>query len=287
MQSRLSAIRSSPTPAVQPVARLLFRGPTGVGKSSVTGALSEFLFGDLDHRLKIDGGFYGSKPSSGELETLKELLIRHIERYPFNIILLDEYEKMHPDYRNIILGVADGRITDKNGRSVKTNLNIIIATTNTGSRAILSLGTHVGFSPTAVSAEDVSSAIARATRDEFAPEQIGRFSRVLDFNPLTPDVTRTIVENHLSGPGASASGSILTRFQTLGIRLEFDESVIAYMSAAYFDDKLGARKLADNIEALFVTDFLSRKLQAGEMVPGRSYRVRHMAATGYVLENGD
>jgi ATP-dependent Clp protease ATP-binding subunit ClpC len=264
-----------------PIISLMFPGPTGVGKTEVARALSEFLFGDHKRLLIINGEAYSAPPGSGDIEKLRNTIIEHIERYPFNIIVPDEFEKMHPDYQAVILSLGDGKMTDSLGRSVKSNLSIILTTTNIGSEKIRDLRRTIGFTTSPPSAAEVAETFHREAEKGFRPEVVGRFDGIIPFNPINREMGESIIKQYLVEGRDLPSGSIQHRLGLHNIHLEFDQSVYDFMLANYISFEFGARKLAKNIEQDFVQGFLTLQMNQG-LKPGGRYKVSH-DGKGYKL----
>lgn len=266
-----------------PIGRLLFPGPTGVGKTETVRAVCEFLFGSQKPLLRIEGGSYSAPQSADQLENLRNTIIRHMEQYPFNIILLDEFEKMHRDARDIILSLADGGLTNEKGRSVRSNLSLLVATTNAGSSEIQAASRRIGFAGAETSQGEINATVMRALATEFKPEQLGRFAVVVPFNQLSPEMAQSIVRNYLVGNSAVKTESISQRFKKLGIDLEFTDELIAHMAKHLIKPGLGGRGLANSIEESIVSNYLTPLHIKGELQSGKKYRIG-LGQAGYTME---
>ncbi|QST02072.1 ATP-dependent Clp protease ATP-binding subunit (plasmid) [Pontibacillus sp. ALD_SL1] len=181
----------------QPIASFLFIGPTGVGKTELSKALAKHLFGSEEALIRIDMSEYMEPHSVSKLigsppgyvgYTEQGQLTEKIRRSPYCIILLDEFEKAHPDVRNIWLQVlADGQLTDSHGRKVSFDNTVIIATSNAGedARHKHTLGFDSGDATQQLTAIET-------LKDSFPPELLNRWSSIIQFNRLTIEDVKTI-----------------------------------------------------------------------------------------------
>lgn len=262
-----------------PLVRILSLGPTGVGKTALFKALREFLFTDEEAMKTIHGEYYQTAESA---ERLKELLVKHVRDYPFNITLFDEIEKMHPDVRNLVLGLADGELTDSRGNKVFASLTVFGATANVGSRDLFkSLQAPIGLLPQndRQTLEDLAKDEARlreifwkAAEKEFNTEQLARFDYHLIYSPLVEEVAEVIANVYLNDEELS----LRRRHLDNGYDIIFDQSLVKHIVTApeFFDYKYGARRLAIAIENFVNREFLTNAIIEGDIVTGKKYRVR-------------
>jgi ATP-dependent Clp protease ATP-binding subunit ClpA len=240
----------------KPIATLLFAGPTGVGKTACARALADYFFGqgqtlnplirldmsEFQHPIQVDRLLgTGNKPGK---------LVRDIRERPFSVLLLDEIEKAHPLFFDVLLNVMDeGILVDNNGRITDFRNVILIMTSN--------LGTQQSKGITFVTTEakhDVSGVI----RNFFRPEFYNRIDQIVTFQPLDPATVASITHKELMALNEREG------FKERGLNLTFSQTLIDYLSQEGFDPKYGARPLQRTIERLVVAklaEFLLHKLE--------------------------
>ena len=249
----------------RPIGSFLFLGPTGVGKTELARALAEFLFDDENAMVRIDMSEYMEKYSVSRLIGAPPgyvgydeggQLTEAVRRRPYQVVLLDEIEKAHPDVFNVLLQVLDdGRLTDNQGRTVDLKNTVIIMTSNIGSSAIAASGTGLGEAAYETMKRDVTDAL----RDHFRPEFLNRVDEVIVFHALTETDLERIVELLL----ADLAGRLAT--QEIGI--ELTPAARALIVREGTDPTFGARPLKRTIQRL-VENPLARAIVAGEFRPG-------------------
>ncbi|PRQ16809.1 putative ClpA/B family, P-loop containing nucleoside triphosphate hydrolase [Rosa chinensis] len=275
----------------RPMATMLFCGPTGVGKTELTKALSACYFGSEEAMVRLDMSEYmerhsvskliGSPPGYvgfGEGGTLTEA----IRRRPFTVVVLDEIEKAHPDIFNILLQIfEDGHLTDSQGRRVSFKNALVVMTSNVGS-TIIAKGrkSSIGF----VLTDDESSTYAgiKATvmeelKSYFRPELLNRIDEVVVFHPLEKSQMLEIVNIMLQ--------EVKQRLISLGIGLEVSESVKNLICKEGYDRIYGARPLRRAI-TLIIEDPLSEALLAGVYQPGDTAVIDLDASGNPSVSNG-
>ena len=258
----------------RPMGSFLFLGPTGVGKTELTKALADMLFGDPNAMIRIDMSEYMEKHSVSKLIGSPPgyvgydeggQLTEKIRRKPYSVVLFDEIEKAHPDVFNMLLQVLeDGILTDSQGRRVDFKNTVIIMTSNVGASA-LETKRSMGFASsdnTEKEKEDVKTLLMSHLKQTFRPEFINRIDEIIIFNKLTqPDIER-ISNIMLEEVGR--------RIEALGVTIKFDESVTKLVSKEGFDPAFGARPLRRTIQRLiedsFSTEMLEGKIQKGDVV---------------------
>ena len=260
----------------RPIGSFIFLGPTGVGKTELTKALAELLFGDPNAMIRLDMSEYMEKHSVSKLIGSPPgyvgyeeggQLTEKIRRRPYSVVLFDEIEKAHPDVFNILLQVLeDGVLTDSQGRKVDFKNTILIMTSNVGASALTgpAKGT-LGFSekPEEENTEKVAhDRVMDALKATFRPEFLNRIDDIIIFNRLTEEDIKKIAHLMLSEVGA--------RIHDLGIEITFDDSVAALMAKEGFDAVYGARPLRRAIVQLvedpFSGEMLEGKIKAGDKV---------------------
>ena len=261
----------------RPIGSFLFLGPTGVGKTELTKALAEAMFGDENTMIRIDMSEYmekhavskliGSPPGYVGYEEGGQLTEK-VRRKPYSVLLFDEIEKAHPDVFNILLQILDdGHITDSKGRKVSFKNTVIILTSNIGARSIIE-PKKLGF----ISVQDVKKTyeeMKKNVMDEvkkvFRPEFLNRIDDIIVFHPLTTDNIRAIAEVMVKG--------IIKRIsRNVGIELELTEDAINYLAEKGYNQAYGARPLRRTIQNM-VEDKLSDSILEGTIRDGDYVKV--------------
>lgn len=253
----------------KPIGSFLFLGPTGVGKTELAKALSEFLFNDENAMVRIDMSEYGERHSVSRLVGAPPGYVGHeeggqlteaVRRKPYCVVLLDEIEKAHPDVWNILLQVLDdGRLTDSQGRTVDFKNTILIMTSNLGSDLISSrsetLETSQGY-------EQVQKDILALLRHSIRPEFLNRIDEILVFKPLGKAELRKVVDIQVD--------RIAKRLAKQNILLEISNSAIEIILREGYDPVFGARPLRRALQHLLLDqlgeEILSGRIGAGHKV---------------------
>jgi ATP-dependent Clp protease ATP-binding subunit ClpC len=258
----------------RPSGSFIFLGPSGVGKTELSKALAEFLFGDEDALIQLDMSEYmekhtvsrliGSPPGYVGYEEGGQLT-EAVRRKPFSVILFDEIEKAHPDVFNTLLQILeDGRLTDSQGHTVDFKNTIIIMTSNLGTRDI-SKGVGIGFTAArddAVTYEKMRETVQEELKRQFRPEFLNRIDEVIVFHKLTLDDVKLIVDLLMR--------RVEDQLKSKDIDIELTDAAKTLLAERGYDQALGARPLRRTIQRL-VEDPLSEKLlhkefRAGETV---------------------
>ena len=236
--------RAGISPKKKPVS-FLFVGPTGVGKTELVKTLATDLFDTPESLIRLDMSEYmekhtvarliGSPPGYVGYDEAGQLTEK-IRRRPYSVILMDEIEKAHPDVLNILLQILDdGRLTDAHGRMVNFENTVIIMTSNAGSS---NKTTSLGFGKTA--SEQGKDKAMKALEDLMRPEFLNRIDEIVAFNQLTEDDFARIAGILL--------GDLAGNLSERGIRLTWDDSLVAYLVEKSYSLKFGARNLRRLIE---------------------------------------
>ena len=260
LQSVSNAIRRSRaglSDESRPIGSFVFLGPTGVGKTELTKALAEYLFNDRNAMTRLDMSEYMEKHSISRMIGSPPgyvgyeqggALTESVRRKPYQIILLDEIEKAHPDVYNVLLQLLDdGRLTDGQGRTVDFTNSVLIMTSNLGSQLY-----------------PEGKAIDKATEDKimdevngfFKPEFLNRLDDVLIFNALTEEHINDILTIHLDKLVANLEGQ--------EIKIVFDDKASGWLAKKGFDKKYGARPIKRTIEK-YVQNPLAELIISGEL----------------------
>jgi ATP-dependent Clp protease ATP-binding subunit ClpB len=249
----------------RPNGSFLFLGPTGVGKTELTKALTEFLFDTEDAIVRVDMSEFMEKHSVARLVGAPPgyvgyeqggYLTEAIRRRPYSVILLDEIEKAHPDVFNILLQVLDdGRLTDGQGRTVDFRNTVIVMTSNLGSTEIQTLAGESQY-------EEIKAVVMLQVAQHFRPEFINRVDESVVFHPLTQDQIRIIAQIQLK--------SLMVRLKEKDLSMEISDSALDELGKTGFDPVYGARPLKREIQQAIENPIamaiLSGKFGAGDLI---------------------
>ncbi len=255
----------------RPGGSFIFAGPSGVGKTELSKALAEFLFGDDDALIQLDMSEFHDRYTVSRLVGAPPgyvgydeggQLTEKVRRKPFSVVLFDEVEKAHPDVFNTLLQVLeDGRLTDGQGRIVDFKNTVLILTTNLGTRDIakaVSLGFQAG-NDTASNYERMKNRVVDELKQHFRPEFLNRIDDIIVFHQLTEEEIVSIVDIMLTRVDAQL------RNKDMG--LELTASAKQLLAKRGWDPVLGARPLRRTIQRE-IEDALSEKILFSELKPG-------------------
>ncbi|MCA9353122.1 AAA family ATPase [Patescibacteria group bacterium] len=249
----------------RPIGSFIFLGPTGVGKTELTKALTEFMFNDEKALVRVDMSEYMEKHSISKLIGSPPGYVGHedagqfteaVRHRPYSVVLFDEIEKAHPDVFNILLQVLDdGRLTDGKGRTVDFRNTIIIMTSNLGSQYIQKMQS-IGFSDNTSNQnyEATKKKVMETLKDFFRPEFLNRLDDVVVFDTLSQDVIARIVENQLA--------HVTKRLQTKDIKITYSKKLVAHLAEQGFDPKYGARPLKRLIQNELLNELALKMIRA-------------------------
>ena len=249
----------------RPIGSFLFLGPTGVGKTELARALAQFMFDDETALVRIDMSEYmekfavsrlvGAPPGYVGYEEGGQLT-EAVRRRPYQVVLLDEIEKAHPDVFNVLLQVLDdGRLTDSQGRTVDFKNTIIIMTSNIGSAAIAASGARSGDA----AYEEMKRQVTETLGAHFRPEFLNRVDEIIVFHALTEADLERIVDLLVA--------DLATRLASQDIVLELTDAARELLVREGTDPAFGARPLKRTIQR-YVENPLARSIVAGEFKPG-------------------
>ncbi|MBQ1900253.1 MAG: AAA family ATPase, partial [Erysipelotrichaceae bacterium] len=259
-------------------------GPTGVGKTELSKALAEALFGDENAIIRLDMSEYMEKHTVSKLIGSPPgyvgydeggQLTEKIRRRPYSVVLFDEIEKAHPDVLNIMLQIlGDGRVTDSQGRMVDFKNTVIIMTSNLGARIITGGGNALGFGQSEESCEakaqedyeNIRSAVMEELKNTFRPEFINRLDDIIVFRKLSEADVEQIAERMLR--------TLAGRLHDMEIEVTFDPSVPKTIAKHGFDPVYGARPIRRAIQSE-IEDRLSEKILEGEVRAGDNITVSY------------
>jgi len=254
----------------RPIGSFMFLGPTGVGKTELARALSEFMFSDERAMIRIDMSEYMEKHSVARLIGSPPGYVGYeeggqltevVKHRPYSLILFDEIEKAHPEVFNILLQILDnGRLTDGKGRTVNFKNTIIIMTSNLGGeyiREMASLGfNYAKANEMKTQKENLKVKIFDALRDYFRPELLNRIDEIIIFNPLMPKDIEKIVNLQIE--------KVANRLLGKDIKLELTKEAKSYLAKKGYDPNYGARPLKRLIEKE-ILDLLAEKIINNEI----------------------
>ena len=258
----------------RPIGSFLFLGPTGVGKTELSKALAEALFGDEQSMIRVDMSEYMEKHSVSKMIGSPPGYVGHedggqlseqVRRHPYSVVLFDEIEKAHPDVFNILLQVLDdGHITDSQGRKVDFRNTVIIMTSNAGAQAIID-PKRLGFVTKEDAAGDykrMKSNVMNEVKLIFRPEFLNRIDEIIVFHALSADNMKKIVSMMCKEVCARAK-------EQLGITLHVRDSVKKYIVETGTDQKYGARPLRRAVQNL-LEDKLAEAVLDGTIKRGQA-----------------
>ena len=268
----------------RPIGSFLFLGPTGVGKTELSKALAESLFGDENAMIRIDMSEYmephsvskliGSPPGYVGFDEGGQLTEK-IRRKPYSVILFDEIEKAHPDVMNMLLQILeDGRLTDSQGRTVNFKNTVIIMTSNIGARLITDKKT-LGFSKTnkdnkekeessKKEYEDIKKEVMDALKKELRPEFINRIDEIIVFHKLTDNEISKIIDIMLK--------EVTTRLEAQKIKIELEPEVKELIASKGIDKNFGARPLRRTIQSV-LEDRLAEEILDGNLKKNKTNKI--------------
>ena len=262
----------------RPIGSFLFLGPTGVGKTELSKALAEAMFGSENDLIRVDMSEYMEPHSVAKMIGSPPGYVGHddggqlsekIRRNPYSVVLFDEIEKAHPDVFNILLQVLDdGHITDSKGRKVSFKNAIIIMTSNAGASRIVD-PKNLGFATKTTEQQDyqrMKKGVMEEVKRLFKPEFINRIDEIMVFHPLNKTELREIV--------TLLSANLIKRCdRQMGITLSVSQTLKNHLVEKYCDVKMGARPLKRAIQTV-IEDPL-----AEEILQGRIRQGDHILAT--------
>lgn len=264
----------------RPIGTFLFLGPTGVGKTELSKALAEVMFGDENAMIRVDMSEYMEKHTVSKLIGSPPgyvgydeggQLTEKVRRHPYSVVLFDEIEKAHEDVFNIMLQIMeDGRLTDSQGRRVDFRNTIIVMTSNVGAKNITEKTTPLGFRSGSsgdgtMSDEHIRDAVMGDLRRTFRPEFLNRIDETIVFHQLTKDEIREIAIRMLE--------TVAQRVDAMGLKLRWEDEVVSLLSDKGFDPVYGARPLRRTIQST-VEDAVAEKMLEGVIKTGDTVLIK-------------
>ena len=261
----------------RPIGSFLFLGPTGVGKTELSKALAEAMFGTEEAIIRVDMSEYmeghsvskmiGSPPGYVEFDEGGQLSEK-VRRNPYSVVLFDEIEKAHPDVFNILLQILDdGHITDSKGRKVSFKNTVLIMTSNAGAQRIVD-PKNLGFAAVSDAKRDyerMKTGVMEEVKRSFKPEFINRIDDIIVFHQLNQENMKAIV--------SLLASNLYKRCESqMDIRLSMTAAMKEYLVEKYSDAKMGARPLKRAIQSV-VEDALAEEILLKKVQPGDSVSV--------------
>jgi len=263
--------------ADRPIGSFLFLGPTGVGKTELSKALAEAMFGSENSMIRVDMSEYMEKHSVSKMIGSPPGYVGHeeggqlsekVRQNPYSVILFDEIEKAHPDVFNILLQVLDdGRITDSQGRMVSFKNTIIIMTSNAGAQRIIT-PKKLGFKAEENKEADyklMKDGVMEEVKRIFKPEFLNRIDETIVFHTLSENELKKIVKIMLKGLAARAK-------EQMGLKLKFTETAVKHLANIDKEANYGARPLARKIKTE-VEDLLATEVLLGHIKEGNEIKI--------------
>ncbi len=264
----------------RPVGSFLFLGPTGVGKTELSKALAEAMFGDEGSIIRIDMSEYMEKHTVSRLIGAPPgyvgfdeggQLSERVRRKPYSVVLFDELEKAHPDVFNVLLQILDdGVITDSHGRKIDFKNTVIIMTSNTGARLISEKKSSLGFASEQSDVADyekIKSNVMGELKKTFRPEFLNRIDDIIVFNQLNKEEISLIGRKMLEKLGDKLAENEITA--------QFADSVVEMVASKGFDPVYGARPLRRTIQS-DIEDLFAEKILDGTVKKGDSVTVEYI-----------
>ena len=229
----------------KPIASLLFAGPTGVGKTQMAKSLARFLFSDEERITRFDMSEYASPAAVARLVGTaygtEGVLTARVREHPFSVVLLDEFEKAHPAFFDLLLQIlGEGRLTDAAGRVADFCSTVVIMTSNLGAESYQQ--DKFGFATTTNARRDAQAHFADAVRAHIRPELFNRLDRIVPFAPLDEATVRLIARREVDLAGRR--DGIAYRH----IDWDIGDDVVAHLARSGFDPRYGARPLKRAVE---------------------------------------
>jgi ATP-dependent Clp protease ATP-binding subunit ClpC len=259
----------------RPIGSFVFLGSTGVGKTHLAKQLAKEIFGTEDSLIRVDMSEYQEKHTISKLVGAPPgyvgydeggQLTEQVKNKPYSVILFDEVEKAHRDIFSVLLQILDdGHVTDSLGRKINFRNTLIIMTSNLGVKKLQDFGTGIGFGSSKYgSDEKKKEVLMKEMKNFFSPEFLNRIDDIITFNSLKEEDIKKISEIEIK--------KLITRLNEMNYKINYDQTLVDYISKVGYDEMYGARPLKRAIQDK-VEDLVSEEVLKGNVKEGTSYKV--------------
>jgi len=259
----------------RPIGSFIFLGSTGVGKTHLAKQIAKELFGSEDALIRVDMSEYQEKHTVSKLVGAPPgyvgyeeggQLTEKVKNKPYSVILFDEVEKAHKDVFTVLLQMMDeGHVTDSLGRKINFKNTLIILTTNLGVKKLQDFGSGIGFNNSYSNEEAKKQTLLKEMKNFFSPEFLNRIDDTIVFNSLSKENIKKITSIELN--------KMISRLQEMKYKINYDETVVEYLSKLGFDEIYGARPLKRAIQDK-IEDLISEEVLTGNILENKSYELK-------------
>jgi ATP-dependent Clp protease ATP-binding subunit ClpC len=259
----------------RPIGSFIFLGSTGVGKTHLAKQLAKEIFGTEDSLIRVDMSEYQEKHTISKLVGAPPgyvgydeggQLTEQVKNKPYSVILFDEVEKAHKDIFSVLLQIMDdGHVTDSLGRKINFRNTMIIMTSNLGVKKLQDFGTGIGFGSSKYSSDEKKKEVLmKEMKNFFSPEFLNRIDDIITFNSLNDENIKKIAEIEMK--------KLFSRLTDMNYKINYDQSVIDFISKVGYDDTYGARPLKRAIQDK-IEDLISEEVLKGNIKENTNYKV--------------
>ena len=259
----------------RPIGSFIFLGSTGVGKTHLAKQLAKEIFGTEDSLIRVDMSEYQEKHTISKLVGAPPgyvgydeggQLTEQVKNKPYSVILFDEVEKAHKDIFSVLLQIMDdGHVTDSLGRKINFRNTMIIMTSNLGVKKLQDFGTGIGFGSSKYSNDEKKKEVLmKEMKNFFSPEFLNRIDDIITFNSLNNEDSKKIAEIEVK--------KLFSRLTDMNYKINYDQSVIDFISKVGYDDTYGARPLKRAIQDK-IEDLISEEVLKGNIKENTNYKV--------------
>jgi ATP-dependent Clp protease ATP-binding subunit ClpC len=259
----------------RPIGSFIFLGSTGVGKTHLAKQLAKEIFGTEDSLIRVDMSEYQEKHTISKLVGAPPgyvgydeggQLTEQVKNKPYSVILFDEVEKAHKDIFSVLLQIMDdGHVTDSLGRKINFRNTMIIMTSNLGVKKLQDFGTGIGFGSSKYSNDEKKKEVLmKEMKNFFSPEFLNRIDDIITFNSLNNEDIKKIAEIEVK--------KLFSRLTDMNYKINYDPSVIDFISKVGYDDTYGARPLKRAIQDK-IEDLISEEVLKGNIKENTNYKV--------------
>jgi ATP-dependent Clp protease ATP-binding subunit ClpC len=259
----------------RPIGSFIFLGSTGVGKTHLAKQLAKEIFGTEDSLIRVDMSEYQEKHTISKLVGAPPgyvgydeggQLTEQVKNKPYSVILFDEVEKAHKDIFSVLLQIMDdGHVTDSLGRKINFRNTMIIMTSNLGVKKLQDFGTGIGFGSSKYSNDEKKKEVLmKEMKNFFSPEFLNRIDDIITFNSLNDESIKKIAEIEMK--------KLFSRLTDMNYKINYDQSVIDFISKVGYDETYGARPLKRAIQDK-IEDLISEEVLKGNIKENTNYKV--------------